>query len=701
MSDNQTEFSSLASDSSNAVANTSMSSPDSASHSVDERPVNHAEISDSSNADSYNTKSAKLAEQMIFPPVSEQIPIENALEIMPKDIERNREVRDILEEHWTSDCMRYARYSREEREKVQMLNPSWTAIEIPEPIVVAYEKRRLHKTLLIQLAFQDERLCRRITSIFYDTGKFPIGIFSINNSVDLMKVGLVLFLPGSYNPAKTEDIIENNSMSFLQIMLNAISDALGIECIGFNFDILQLGYGSSLGNKLRKELRDHPQIQKMFDEAFEFYQLCRDRIFPLIFDVINKMVNPKAVKFLCSYYSEDTIKMFSKINNDVPSFINKIMKNLQIQDKNSCKIKHFAHFLRATLGVTEPVLQELESGIGKMCNAVSPANDQKPDYDLGAIIAKMDIFVKDKNLTVRSSSPKNLRLHYGSIEDNIHPESETKSMGILEIEVKVRNGDWKVPIPNGKTLREEILYCAHNGKVLGNSGYYVHRTDAGLKKLIIKCQNGGGGPVSNKVYYGNTINDVEAGQDFPNKSKDDMVPFMRNKFPKRFEGKSDQQIRNVISDTIRKKGSIGRNGLSLAYSNGDLVEVLEKKLKPVYYGTAINDVEAGQDFPYKSMDDMVPFMRNKKLYEGKSDQHIRNVISNAIRKKVRVGGLFVAYSNGDLVEVLEAKQTKKKGKAKVTTKKQTKKKGKAKATTKKQTKKKGKAKATTGKTTSP
>ena len=227
----------------------------------------------------------------------------------------------------------------------------------------------------------------------------------------------------------------------------------------------------------------------MFDEAFEFYELCRDSIFHLIFEAIDKMVNPKAVKFLCSYYSEDTIKMFSKIDKDVPSFINKIMNNLQIPDQNHCKIKHFSHFLRATLGVTEPVLQELESGIGKMCNAVSPANDQKPDYDLGAIIAAMDIFVKDKNLTVRSSSPKNLRLHYASIDDNILPESESKSMGILEIEMKCRNGDWKVPIPEGKTLREIILYCARNGKELGNSGYYVHRTDTGLKELFMN-QNG-------------------------------------------------------------------------------------------------------------------------------------------------------------------------------------------------------------------
>ena len=134
--------------------------------------------------------------------------------------------------------------------------------------------------------------------------------------------------------------MQNPSMSFLQKFLIEISEELGIEISAFNIDILQLAYGSTLGTDLRADLKSHPQIQKMFKASYEFYKLCREKLFPFVFKVINKMVDADAVKVLYDYHSEDTIRMFTEIHKDVPSFLDSIMKKCQIPKANRCNIRY-------------------------------------------------------------------------------------------------------------------------------------------------------------------------------------------------------------------------------------------------------------------------------------------------------------------------------------------------------------------------
>jgi hypothetical protein len=218
-------------------------------------------------------------------------------------------------------------------------------------------------------ALLDESFCDVLTYLFLETGMIPIGIFSIGDSVKVCNAKLVVFFIGSFNVAKAEDVIQNPCMSFLQKLLIEISKELGIEIGAFNIDILQLAYGSTLGTDLREDLKSHPQIQMMFKKSYEFYNLCREKLFPIVFKVINKMINPEAVRVLCDYHSENTIEMFSQINDDFPSFLKSIMDECQILEGNYCKIRHIAYFIRDKGIVTVENRLGLKNGLLMFYNA--------------------------------------------------------------------------------------------------------------------------------------------------------------------------------------------------------------------------------------------------------------------------------------------------------------------------------------------
>ena len=249
-----------------------------------------------------------------------------------------------------------------------------------------------------------------------------------------------------------------------------------------------------MGTDLREDLKSHPQIQKMIKESYEFYKLCLEKLFPIVFKVIKKMVDPDAVKVLCDYHSEDTIEMFSEVNDDIPSFLDSIMNKFQIPEGYCCKIRHPAYFIQEKGIVTAKNRQDLKNGLWMICNAASsscaqkPDNSsrmicntassscaQKPDFDVEAILTGMGIREKKKTKTRggQSSFLKNFRFHIGSkdVKSEYYIGSmdvESKSMGIFEMEQKALKEGWNVHIPKGKGMREGIQYCARQGKQLGS-----------------------------------------------------------------------------------------------------------------------------------------------------------------------------------------------------------------------------------------
>ncbi|GFH51378.1 predicted protein [Chaetoceros tenuissimus] len=234
-------------------------------------------------------------------------------------------------------------------------------------------------------------------------------------------------------------------------------------------------------------------------------------------------------------------------------------------------------------------------------------------------------------------------------------------------------------------LREEcikkIIACCFN--ILGPKSQAI-LDDEAAKRERTKYLNGTGAGtgtgrsiVDKHVFFADSLKDVEEGKEIQSKSKTDMVAFMKKEFPDRCEGKTDQQIRDLISKKISAKGRVCEGGPFVAYSIDDLMEVLKEEAakqdgtstrnpiddKSVYFANSLKDVEEGKEIQSsKSLKDMVPFMKKEfpDYCKGKSDQEIRDKITWAISHKKRVceGGPFVAYSSDNLMEVLKEKSEK-------------------------------------------
>ena len=107
-------------------------------------------------------------------------------------------------------------------------------------------------------------------------------------------------------------------------------------------------------------------------------------------------------------------------------------------------------------------------------------------------------------------------------------------------------------------------------------------------------------------------------------------------------------------------------------TEADNNEAKKKKNKPVYFAKDIKEVVDGKDLPFKSLTDMIPYLKKEfsERFGGKTDHEIRQTIIAQISAKKRVyrGGPFVSYSNEGLVDVLtkeaDKEAKKKKNKAK-------------------------------------
>lgn len=79
------------------------------------------------------------------------------------------------------------------------------------------------------------------------------------------------------------------------------------------------------------------------------------------------------------------------------------------------------------------------------------------------------------------------------------------------------------------------------------------------------------------VHFANSLEDMEEGKVIQSKSMTDMVAFMKEEFPDKCKGKTDQQIKEKIIIAISKEGRVCAKGPFVAYSSDDLVEVLNSK----------------------------------------------------------------------------------------------------------------------------